>query len=139
MSVLPGDPNTAGDQADIRLQASLTDVRLKSNLSDYAGELRVTVVLRITDKFSGASRVLAATVEDQPFSFTAQCTPTPDTTVGATCGANTTADAVMPGLIKEGKRAVYKVGEVQVFDGGPDGDAETADNTLFAWQGLFVP
>jgi hypothetical protein len=27
----------------------------------------------------------------------------------------------------------------QVYDGGPDGDTATADNTVFARQGLFVP
>jgi hypothetical protein len=39
----------------------------------------------------------------------------------------------------EGKRAVREAGQVRVFDGGPDGLAGTAGNSLFAVQGLFVP
>ena len=51
-------------------------------------------------------------------------------------------DAVVPGIVLslEGKRAVWQIGQVRFYDGGPDGDADTtADNTLFAVQGLFVP
>ena len=45
-----------------------------------------------------------------------------------------------PDVVREGKRAVWGLGQVQVFDGGADGDADTAaDNTLFAVQGLFAP
>ena len=40
----------------------------------------------------------------------------------------------------EGKRAIWQLGQVQVFDGGPDGTAATpSGNTLFAVQGVFVP
>jgi hypothetical protein len=28
---------------------------------------------------------------------------------------------------------------IEVYDGGPDGDPGTANNTLFARQGVFVP
>jgi hypothetical protein len=43
-------------------------------------------------------------------------------------------------VITEGKRAVWELGQVRVFDGGADSDASTAaDNTLFAVQGVFVP
>jgi hypothetical protein len=45
----------------------------------------------------------------------------------------------MPGAVVEGKRAIWQMGQAQVFDGGPDGNVATADNTLFATQGLFVP
>jgi hypothetical protein len=39
-----------------------------------------------------------------------------------------------------GKRAVWTLGKVEVYDGGSDGDADTAgDDTLFMEQGLFVP
>ena len=54
--------------------------------------------------------------------------------------AQTSADAVMPGIAREGKRAVWELGKVQVYDGGADGDADTTgDNTLFMEQGLFAP
>ena len=59
---------------------------------------------------------------------------------GATCSVATTADAVTSDLVREGQRGIWKVGQVQVFDGGADGDADTTgDNTLFAVQGTFLP
>ena len=41
--------------------------------------------------------------------------------------------------MRNGDRTVVGITQVQVFDGGPDGNASTADNSLFAVQGLFVP
>jgi hypothetical protein len=52
---------------------------------------------------------------------------------------NTSADAVLPGAIQEGTRMIWALDRVRVYDGGPDGDADTADNSLFATQGVFVP
>jgi hypothetical protein len=53
----------------------------------------------------------------------------------------TSVDAVADGeFAREGKRAVWGLWNISVFDGGPDGDADTTgDNTLFAVQGLFAP
>jgi hypothetical protein len=65
--------------------------------------------------------------------------PNGDATVGSTCNLSTTADAVLPGVVVEGKRAVWGLGKVEVRDGGADGDADTAPNTPFLEQGLFVP
>jgi hypothetical protein len=45
----------------------------------------------------------------------------------------------VPGAITAGKRSVWELGQVQVFDGGADGDVTTADNSVFAVQGVFVP
>ena len=40
----------------------------------------------------------------------------------------------------DGQRAIWALGAIRVFDGGPDGDADTTgDNAVFATQGLFVP
>ena len=64
---------------------------------------------------------------------------TTGTTEGSTCSAATTADALIPGFVVEGKRSVWQLDKVEVFDGGPDGDVATPDNTLFATQGVFVP
>jgi hypothetical protein len=131
-----------GDQADVQVTASLTDVR-NPDLSDYTGELRLLPTLRITDRQSGgtyAAKIHPATATDTPLGFTMACTTTADTTIGSTCSATTSADAVMPGVVREGKRSVWGLGQVRVYDGGADGDADTAgDNTLFATQGLFVP
>jgi hypothetical protein len=77
-------------------------------------------------------------VTDASISFNAPCTSTA-TSIGATCSVSTTADALVPGTVKEAKRAVWALGNVRVLDGGADGDAETGPNTLFAAQGLFIP
>jgi hypothetical protein len=58
---------------------------------------------------------------------------------GSACTVSTTANAISPGAIAEGMRAVWEMGQVQVFDGGTDGLAATEPNTLFAKQGVFVP
>jgi hypothetical protein len=42
--------------------------------------------------------------------------------------------------VVEGKRAIWELKAVDVFDGGADGQASTTgDNTLFERQGVFVP
>jgi hypothetical protein len=139
MTTVPGDPGTPADEANVRLDASITDVRNKPLLTDYQGELLVTVALRITDRDNGLSAD-AGTVADSPYSFTLPCAGTSDTTVGSTCSIATTADSLLPGMVTEGKRAIWQLGQVQVTDGGEDGIAATAaDNTLFATQGVFVP
>jgi hypothetical protein len=59
--------------------------------------------------------------------------------VGSTCAATTSADALTPGAVVELTRGIWALGDVRVFDGGPDGLAATAGNTLFASEGVFVP
>jgi hypothetical protein len=73
-----------------------------------------------------------------PLTLTIPCTATTGPE-GASCSLTTSADGVMAGLAREGRRAVWEMEQVEVFDGGPDGDADTADNTLFAVQGTFAP
>jgi plastocyanin len=136
---VPGDPGTPADEADVLLNSSITDVRRKTDLADYAGELQAALTLRITDKNSGGSGVDPATVSDLQFTFTLPCAVTSDTSIGSACSVATSADAVMPGAVQEGDRASWELGQVKVFDGGPDGVASTADNTLFAVEGLFIP
>ena len=115
-------------------------MRTTAGLNDYTGELEGRVSLRITDRLNGPGQNEGATVTDTPFSFAVPCTATSGTgNVGATCALNTTADAVVPGLVVETKRTIWQMGDVELRDGGPDGVASTQDNTLFARQGIFVP
>ena len=137
--VIPGDPETSEDEADVRIAVSLTDVRRQADLDDYSGELEAGPTLRITDKQSGAAGDEPATVSDFAFPVTVPCAGTADTTVGATCAITTTVDSVLPGTVSEGKRAIWELGQIEVFDGGSDGLASTEDNTVFARQGIFVP
>ena len=119
----------------MRITVELKDVYDRQTLTDYTGELRVRTGLRITDKLNNPGD--NATVSDAMLT-PATCTATP-TPKGADCNFVTSADAV-PGTVTAGKRAVWQFGQVQVDDGGADGDADTAgDNTLFMVQGVFVP
>src|SRR4029078_2378403 len=96
-----------------------------------------------TDRFNGVAGAGGgtepATLVDFPFPVTVGCTATGSTSIGAACAVSTSANAVVPGAITDGKRAIAQLGQVQVRDGGPDGAAGTADNDVFAVQGLFVP
>jgi len=65
---------------------------------------------------------------------------TADATVGSSCSVTTSADAVTgAGAVVEGRRAIWRLGQVRVNDGGADGLVSTTPNTLFAVQGVFVP
>lgn len=125
--------------ADVRIAVSMADVRKQSDLSDYTGDLRADQTLRITDRYNGPSLNEAATLQDVSFPLTVPCSATADATIGATCSATTTANALAPGVLAAGNRTTWQIGQVQVFDGGPDSDADTAPNTVFAREGLFVP
>ena len=71
--------------------------------------------------------------------FTVPCAATGGA-VGSSCSVNTTADALTPGIVKEGERAIWQLGRVIVLDGGEDGLVSTPDdNTIFLRQGVFVP
>ena len=137
--VIVGAPGGA-DESDVAFAFEFTDVRSQGTLSDYTGELQATTVARITDRLNGTAPNDAGTVNDISFPVTVPCTATGGAaSIGATCAVTTSFDAVTPGAIPEGKRSVWELGQVQVLDGGPDGEAETAPNTVFARQGVFVP
>ena len=135
---LAGTPPTTTDDADVRLTATLHDIRSQGSLTAYEGELLIDTVLRITDRRNGPETNESATVQDIPFSVAVPCSAPPEA-AGSTCSVSTTLDAVAPGAVPEGKRSVWAFESIEVYDGGADGEAETADNTLFARQGLFVP
>jgi hypothetical protein len=124
---------------DVKLTVSITDVRQKVTLADYTGQLLVDAAVRVTDKKNGPSGTESGTGTAWNFPVTVPCVSTASTTAGGTCTVNTTFNAVTPGAIVESQRAIWQLGETKVFDGGPDGLASTAPNTLFADQGVFVP
>jgi hypothetical protein len=130
-----GNPTTPADEADIAVRVELTDVRVKGTLADYAGEVQPQSTTRLTDRGSGEP----ATVVDITFPLPTECTPTAATNVGSTCSLTTTLDTVIPGLIVEGRRSVAELAQVQVIDGGPDGDTATDPNHVFLRQGIFAP
>jgi hypothetical protein len=138
-SAVPGNTGTTADEADVNFDVSVTDVRNQSDLSDYTGALGAVVSLRVTDRFNGPAMDEPGTVTDFPLSFSVPCTATSTSTLGATCTLSTSADALTPGTVLESRRTIWQLGDVQLFDGGPDANPSTNPNTLFLRQGVFVP
>lgn len=106
------------------------------------GSSREGSALRITDRDNTPDPDGSGpgTMTDTPFAFAVPCSATSDSTVGSTCATTTSADAVAPGVVTEGKRAIWQLGQIEIFDGGPDGDADTpGDNSPFLRQGVYVP
>ena len=146
---------------DVKIATSISDVRCNGDgfstgfpsfcanansdnalVPDYTGELQVRTSLRITDKDNTPSPdggTGAATVTDMSFAFAVPCSSTPDTTIGSSCTLTTTANTLVPGAVPDGLRSNWQLGPIQVYDGGADGTATTADNTLFMDEGIFVP
>jgi hypothetical protein len=144
LTAILGNTNTLADEADMRITTNISDVRKKSDLTDYTGQVQTSVSLRTTDRFNSQEPATqpfndTGTGVDTPFTVTVPCTGTTATNLGSTCSLVTTADTVVPGAIKESMRTVLGMGPVQVFDGGADGVASTSPNTLFEDQGVFVP
>jgi glucose/arabinose dehydrogenase/PKD repeat protein len=134
-------PSTPADESDVSLNLSITDVRSASpGALDYGGELQASVDLRITDRLNGSPvGTDPATTVQTPLRWPIPCATTADTTVGSTCSLVTSANTLAPGTIVGGSRAIWQLDQFFLYDGGSDGIAATADNTLFATQGLFVP
>jgi hypothetical protein len=137
---------------DVRINANGTDIRCQPGTAatvcnspnavagpDYSGEVQGTVMIRGTDHYNGPGLTDAATVIDTQFPVNGTCANTLATTIGGTCSIATTANTVVPGAIKDTQRAVIALDQINVFDGGQDGRVSTADNTLFAEMGIFVP
>jgi TolB protein len=146
---VPGPP----DDSDVRVTAALSDVRCSAagaacgpanaiGGDDYAGELLLNTSVRVTDAWNAVSAGGGsdrATMIDIPFPLPVGCAATSSTSTGGSCSLDTSMNAVVPATVKDGDRTVAQLGAVQVLDGGPDGDTATADNSVFAVQGLFVP
>ncbi len=131
--VMNGAPSTPADEADVRVQVSITDVRRRANLADYTGGLQARTTVRVTDRVDGTS-----TISDISLAVEVPCAGTP-AGIGSTCSVDTTLDALNPGVIDEGARAVWQLSSVELLDGGPDGNTATPDNTVFARPGIFIP
>ena len=132
LDVVLGDPATPADEADLGLEAMVTDVRNAGTLSDYAGNLSAEMGVRIIDKDNtpNPGGPGAATVSDFSFGLDVPCYVTADANVGSTCTVTTTADALLGEAAKERKRMIWQLGAVEVRD---------ANGGLFMTQGVFVP
>jgi hypothetical protein len=143
-NALAGNTATVANEADVQVNVNITDVRNKAGLADYTGQLQAVSTLRVTDRFNSSDLATkpvndTGTGQDTPLAMTVPCATTTATNVGSTCALTTTANAVFPRLVLEGKRTIWEMGPQQVFDGGSDGVASTSGNTLFMDEGIFVP
>ena len=137
-NVVVGDPQTTPDEADVVIQTVINDVRVRSDATDYAGELQGAVSLRITDRMNGLLANEPGTTQDIPYNFTIPCATTAGV-AGSNCNLTTTADAITGGTVVESKRTMWQMDQVAIKDGGPDGQASTQNNSPFLRQGIFVP
>ena len=153
-SATPPCSAAAGDQIDVKIESTITDVRCAGTTGGcssaggtYGGMLLINTGLRVTDRLNGALQE-PGTAMDYPLQVGMQCT-------SGACSVSTSADAVIPGIAQEQKRAVWQLSRMEVRDGGSDGNLVAASaptsgvcppactgnggETLFLHQGLFVP
>jgi hypothetical protein len=146
-SVINGNSATAADEADVKLGVSMTDVRNNPSGTDYAGKVLASADLQITDQSNAAEMPETGTGQSIKYEFPVGCVATALATIGATCSANTTADALVPGTVLESRRTVWELGQVSIKDAGPNGTGYAAcpptcgdgDETTFLREGVFVP
>jgi hypothetical protein len=139
--VIPGDPATPADEADVGINFDLSDVRLAAGLADYPGQLLLDLESRFTDRANGPAQDQPGTIEDFFWEAPVNCATTATTSVGSTCSLHTSVDALVPNTIKEGKRMIWEeIDHPHIWDGGDDWTASTRDdNLVFQTMGLFVP
>ena len=155
--------NCPGDSDDMQVDVALTDVRCMptgarcgtanaSGPADYSGEVRFSFAVRLTDHWNATAPgggTDAATVQgfyfDQVLASSSgtlawPCAQSESTSTGSICNLHTSLMAVFPGSVKRLKRTIWALDDVRIFDGGGDGDGDTtADNTVFARPGVFIP
>jgi hypothetical protein len=144
-AIIPGNPTTPADEAEVRLTATLTDVLCRVDgpactadaLSDFSGRVRLQFAVRITDKYNALGHSI--TMQSTALSVDIPCSVTPATTAGSDCDTATTLDALVPGIVPEGKRSNWELEGIVVYDGGPSGDHSTGSPTPFLVPGVWVP
>jgi hypothetical protein len=161
----PPCATTAGDQEDIRVTATIQDVRCVGVSSgctaagvDYTGQLVGNSDIRITDHSNpvvctngAGTGCTTATVTDTNFAVPASCVANA-TANGSTCSLATTIDTVVPNTVKETQRGVVSIFSLNAKDIGPDGSITpvgaplpcppicgTGDEQKFQDQGIFLP
>jgi hypothetical protein len=140
--------------ADIGIVLALSDVRCvptgarcgtanASGPADYSGEMRFSFTFRLTDHWNATAPgggTDPATVQDFAFERSWACAQSGSSSTGSTCSLDTSMNALIPGGSKRSKRSIWALDAVRIFDGGADGDGDTtADNTVFARPGIFIP
>lgn len=91
------------------------------------------------DRCPATTASRTATMADIKFPVPLDCITSASASLGSTCGVNTTANALVPGWVVAGKKAVIEFGEVQLLDSGSDGTRGNSDDQRFATQGIYLP
>jgi hypothetical protein len=152
LGVIAGNPATPQNEADVTIRASMSDVRNRSDSTDYTGQVLVSAPIRITDKANGFSGAIPGTATDTLLGVPVDCVATTDTTIGSTCSINTTLGALVPDIVRESKRSIISALGVKVMDAGADGSLTpvpgpiacpplcgSGDEHAFMTQGVFTP
>ena len=138
LRTIVGDSSTPQNDADVAIAVSVSDVRCTAAgnhcagaLSDYTGELGLLLSPRITDRSNSIFGENGTVSDFSRFWAHVPCAGTPDPSVGSTCQMQTTVNAGLPGAIVEGKRAIWELDRVELWDGD--------DTGVFASQGSSSP
>jgi len=146
--------NCFPEDDDMRIDSALNDVRCvptgarcgtanAPGPADYSGELRFSFTFRLTDHWNASAPgggTDPATLQDFTIEHSWACVQNGLTSIGSTCNLSTSLNAVSPGAARGDKRSIWELDAVRIYDGGADGDGDTAaDNTVFARPGIFIP
>ena len=141
---------------DLLIELALNDVRCVPNgarcgtanaagAADYSGGMRSSLTVRLTDHWNAVAPgggTDAATVQDFAIEYTWGCAQSGSASTGSTCDLGTSLNTIIPGAVPylRADRELFELDAARIFDGGADGDGgTTADNTVFARPGVFVP
>jgi hypothetical protein len=80
-----------------------------------------------------------ATAADFDFRVPVDCTATADPAVGASCSADTSANAIEPDSLEAAHAMIVQSFRVHAADSGPDGVSGNSDDRSFAMQGIYIP
>jgi hypothetical protein len=141
VKTIQGIPSTTEDEANVRFHSKFFDVFRTGSMIRYNRELRMEVRMRVTDKWNSPHPGGAGPGTGEfTLAWTVPCFRRPGTTAGGECGIAFKIDSILPGMAREGARAIWELDQIRAYDGGADDDGDTtADNQLLAVQGLFVP
>ena len=125
----PGNEGTPADEADLRLEATMKDVRMSGSLADYPGEMAPTVSIRITER------------DNAPLSGGPGARHGPGPHAGLLGAvhhhavrrhdrlelrARHNAEGLLANAVKERPAlGLHARGRRRIFDGGTDSDADT--------------
>ena len=136
MGVLLGAPGPPED-SDVVIRFSLTNVMRASDLSEYTGELRSEMTVRLTDREAGIARLDLAGL---PVRLHGPLQP--HARIGAEASSCVPHERQRAHPRRDHRHQPRGLGARQAarLRRRPDEDADTeGDNSLFVTQGVFVP